>query len=443
MEGFEDSWESSKSETLKYVPSTNFENVFLELVQGKNFSDSYSVFWDVIKNGVVEAYKFDEEFENEAIENRKTVNKELSDIWDFVSRTHGFDNYKSDSTFDAEYGDLEFEIVFSHCSRCVKGPKYRMCQVLEDVFDQIVPENSCKSSAGVPKNSAANPKKKKEASQKLKTLLELRKKRLKLMDDNILSIRIDNEFAVTYECKHCGQRSKRKRKLFISHILPTHLKPKKKTEKKGRRKNKIKVLVKSEVKKRYICSNFYCAKKFTSRYARKRHIISVHRKTLSFQCDLCPKVCRDRYNLLRHKKQKHKEATSFKCVVCSYRSKKRFNLQRHIETNHNEAGILENFGYIQCDVCRKSFLYVHSLMKHKEIHQAISIGFNCPICNNKKSENHQCKFDCTKCDSTFSSKTDMRKHERIHLKVESVIHATSTIRDHEKLKSQLLALEFK
>ena len=80
MEGFEDSWESSKSETLKYVPSTNFENVFLELVQGKNFSDSYSVFWDVIKNGVVEAYKFDEEFENEAIENRKTVNKELSDI---------------------------------------------------------------------------------------------------------------------------------------------------------------------------------------------------------------------------------------------------------------------------------------------------------------------------------------------------------------------------
>ena len=304
MADFDLNWEKASGSFKKYSFSTYFERVYLEIVQEKNSNSDYSWFWDVIRQDTLDVYKFDENFENEVIEN--TTSDTLDDIWDFVSLTAGFQSYAANSRMDTEFGDCEFEMVYSHYSQRTRGPPYTMSHVFEEVFSHIVPrQNEHRDSEKGKKDSETNPKKKKKTSQNLKTLLELRMKRLKLIDDNIQSIRIGDDSSPIYECKHCGFRSKRKRKLFVSHVLPLHItKPKDKSEKKKRRKNKLKVLVRSEVEKRYICSNLYCTKKFTSSYARKRHSLSVHKKTMQTKMilgisvrtavqDLCLKIpCR-------------------------------------------------------------------------------------------------------------------------------------------------------
>ena len=48
--------------------------------------------------------------------------------------------------------------------------------------------------------------------------------------------------SVVYQCKVCNIQSKRKRKLFVNHVLPVHIGGTKKKDK--RRKNKIKVKIK-------------------------------------------------------------------------------------------------------------------------------------------------------------------------------------------------------
>ena len=52
------------------------------------------------------------------------------------------------------------------------------------------------------------------------------------------------------------------------------------------------------------------------------------------------------------------------------------------------------------------------------------------------------KFMCNKCERIFNSKIVLNSHEKIHLKVEKVCQVVALIDDHEKLKSQLLDLDF-
>ena len=288
-----------------------------------------------------------------------------------------------------------------------------------------------------------NPKKKKETSQKLKNLLELRIKRMKLLDDNIRILRVDGEKSAVFECIHCGQRSKRKRRLFISHILPTHIrKAGNKHEKNKRRKNRVKVVVKSSVQKTFICSNMYCSRKFTSRYARKRHILVVHRKTMKFKCTMCDKGFRDKFNLGRHEERKHKKVFNFNCILCMYKTTKKYNLKRHCEAYHSEAGACERLGYLVCDICGKLYSSKHSLSQHKEVHDAISIGFSCSVCNCIRTENHHCMFKCRKCACVFTSKVLLKSHENIHLKVENVCNAVSNLEGHVNVKQQLMGIKF-
>ena len=171
-------------------------------------------------------------------------------------------------------------------------------------------------------------------------------------------------------------------------------------------------------------------------------MLSVHQKSKLFQCHVCKKCFRDSVCVSRHMRQVHKKVSQHKCVLCNYKSPKQSNIIRHCDQCHSEAVVFQDLGFIRCQVCRKLFSSQHSLKKHKEIHEAIAIGFNCPICNCKVAENHMCKFDCNRCNRTFNSKLVLKSHMKIHTKVESVCVAVSVIEDHERLRLQLLNLEF-
>jgi len=401
----------------------------------------YDVIWDALKQDISEPYKYDTVFENEILRSIDIDCEEFGNIWHFVLVTKSFDTYREDQMFELEYSDVEYDLVFDSCRQRSKRPLYTSSELFEEVFKQIVPEHEVLEEAV--KEVGVNKKKKHQKSQKLKTLLELRTKRLKLMDENILIKKRDNG-PVQYECKQCGFASERKRKLYISHILPSHiLKSSNKSGKsKKRRKNKNKVSVQSKIKRTYPCSDLNCNKRFTLRHARKRHYISVHMKTRFRTCELCGKRFRDEFNLSRHMKRNHQHLTFFKCPFCSYRSARRYNLLRHAESNHDKNLLDGDFGFIQCDVCKKLLSTLQALKKHSIKHQAISLGYNCPVCSHVMSENHLCKFNCTACGRTFISRTLLKKHMKIHAKVENIHQDASNIDDHEKLANQLQCLEF-
>ena len=197
-------------------------------------------------------------------------NKEdLNEIWGLVSECNRIDTYASNPEVEAIFVELEFDAVFSRYSQCVRlrRASYKLCQVFESEFNQLVPQpTTCEKKSTVKKVK----EKRKQTSQKLKTL---RMKRLKLLEDNIDVIRNDGESSATYKCKHCSYISRRRQKAFHQSCSSIQLKLK---EKKKRRRNKVKIIIQSVVKKKYFCSDLFCNKKFTSRYARKRHILSVH-----------------------------------------------------------------------------------------------------------------------------------------------------------------------
>ena len=78
-----------------------------------------------------------------------------------------------------------------------------------------------------------------------------------------------------------------------------------------------------------------------------------------------------------------------------------------------------------------------------EIHRAILIGYNCPVCNTKVEEAHTCVFVCDKCERCFTSKAMLREHLKIHIKIEIVCDSVSLLSDHENLKMQLSTLNYK
>ena len=201
--------------------------------------------------------------------------------------------------------------------------------------------------------------------------------------------------------------------------------------------------LKAKLKKQFICSDLNCYRKFTSRFSRKRHIQTVHRNHFRFDCDICDKKLRDHFCLLRHKKQKHLTRTIFlKCLLCEYITKKASNLERHCEQMHLGEGLFGKRGSLKCEICGKLFNFGFRLKQHMEIHQAISIGYDCPLCNKKVEEKHVCSYDCKKCDRVYTSKLHFNEHQKIHIRIESIIVTVKKAKDHEQLETQLLNLNF-
>ena len=77
-----------------------------------------------------------------------------------------------------------------------------------------------------------------------------------------------------------------------------------------------------------------------------------------------------------------------------------------------------------------------------ELHKAILIGYNCPLCSKKVEEGHTCRFDCNKCSRCFASKVLLNSHLKIHDRLELVSYSVSKLVHHEDLNMQLCNLNF-
>ena len=330
--------------------------------------------------------------------------EDVDSLWTLISVTTIYDDYTDNLVFEGQYSDLEYDMLFSYFSSRASVNRYTTVDYFEQQFDLLIPREKFIAQPHIKsKVSMYRPiKKKKGASQKLKTLLEQRVKRLKMMSDNITAFRTNGSGLLQYECVYCGIVSRRKRKLFVSHVLPEHLISHKKNKRsKSRKKNKF-FVTRNVYMKSFICSYLDCSIRFSTRYARKRHILNVHKRLISFNCSLCVKGFRDMYNLARHKRLQHKLALT-KCTLCNYRSSRKCNLLRHYRVTHNDHSSSRLLGFNPCSVCGKEFSMAYTFKRHMQIHEAISIGYDCPVCGLRREENHVCVFNCSYCDNSFSS----------------------------------------
>ena len=142
MQNFNQYWNQAKSEKfIKYIRSNEFEDCYLDVIGTMDNDIPYSVIWDVLKQDVLEPYKFDCNFENELLVNFEISSEEVWDIWDFVSINVSFDHYEENLVFESEYLDLEYDSVFSHFSQSLKKSLYVTSRVFEEQFTLNVPDH--------------------------------------------------------------------------------------------------------------------------------------------------------------------------------------------------------------------------------------------------------------------------------------------------------------
>ena len=433
MNSFDALWVDSKNTICKYIPNLFFESGYVSLM-----GMSYESLWRYLQQCFRKNFEFDLFFEQKFLELFST--SDLDVMWNIVSVTKSYETYTNCPIFEDIYRDIEFNLIFSYYSMRIPASRYCEVQILEHHFNELIPETDrIQKTVNVSKPSGPHPSSRKKVgtSLKLKTLLEKRLKRLKLMNENIMSLRVEGRNYIQYKCVHCGFESRRKRKLFVSHILKLHLRPYRMAKKSSKRQSKNYVSVLSGVRKTFDCSHLDCSKSFTLRFARKRHILVVHQKLMRFRCSLCLKGFRDIFNLRRHKKFKHKLRVKIKCSRCAYSTDRKNNFLRHCERMHEGESLSTLQGCKKCSTCGKVFSLAQTLNKHMLIHEAISIGYDCPVCGRRKDENHKCLFTCKKCASTFLSKPQLLEHARLHARIIKVKESISSLCDMNLVHNEL------
>ena len=410
MVDYDSCWEEARGTRKKYDEDFMYETEFLA-VTGLN--DSYETFWYYSKTNSGLIYTHDQTLEFILLDILPS-SIEYNDLWTFISDTRGYGDYIATVDFDFQFRSVEYDNLFSSTQR-LKLVRYNECEAFEMEFQNLMPQYSLQEVTHVKKKM---PKKVNNGkpSDKLKSMLEDRIKRLKLMDTNISAVRKDGKSYALYYCKQCGFMSRRKRNLFVSHIIPVHLRKSKPKQQQKRRK--LAVRVESSVARTYLCSFLDCSKKFTTRFARKRHILQIHHGIVRFNCSLCDRKFRDGYSLLRHKKLRHR-IRFHECGICNYKSNRKFNLTRHYQKIHHQIEPSGEKSY-ECPTCAKRFTALQYLRKHREIHDAIGIGYSCLICGFEKAESHKCKFVCQECFREYSTSFDLSVHKKLHSRLEKL-----------------------
>ena len=142
---------------------------------------------------------------------------------------------------------------------------------------------------------------------------------------------------------------------------------------------------------------------------KKRHMM-IHEGVI-FPCALCDKSFKRKDNLSVHILMVH-DKLKVSCHQCGIKLSTKSNLRRHIKTFHN-SGV--EGGYT-CECCEGAFSSQRSLQIHvKKVHK---------------------KFKCTECNSRFTTKTNLKEHEK-NISVEcrdcnKKLCTKSLLRDHFK-----------
>ena len=83
----------------------------------------------------------------------------------------------------------------------------------------------------------------------------------------------------------------------------------------------------------------------------------------------------------------------------------------------------------------------YTFKRHMQIHEAISIGYDCPVCGLRREENHVCVFNCSYCDNSFSSKFNLLVHRKLHVGINLVKKTICSDSDVSLVENELLVFQ--
>ena len=181
----------------------------------------------------------------------------------------------------------------------------------------------------------------------------------------------------------------------------------------------------------------FCLRTFQNWNERNNHVKMIHLevKEGKFNCQLCEKSFMSKSALKYHSDTKHPaENYDIKCLVCGARYSHEISLKRHLKI-HDETITLHRCNECQKEFHRKDILNKHMKNVHKKVPYDVKMvklfqieneAYKCKICNkiysgenaDRELSSHlinKCsrkQFKCSQCDRDFSSKTNLKHHEK-------------------------------
>jgi KRAB domain-containing zinc finger protein len=197
--------------------------------------------------------------------------------------------------------------------------------------------------------------------------------------------------------------------------------------------------LKDSLHKCSICGASFFRKGWFNQHMMKNH---PDGQIETFVCDLDAKIFTKKKYLRCHmRKHWQKVECKFCHLELTFRS-----MTTHMKTVHGTRKVF------QCEICNSSFNTKHNLIRHERIHDK---KFSCKICNKKYAEKeqlnkHQNHFHenlktqtCDICGKKFADKANLKQHLNIHdenrprpFKCQRCGHAATTMQRYKKhLKS--------
>ena len=172
---------------------------------------------------------------------------------------------------------------------------------------------------------------------------------------------------------------------------------------------------KREIQMEYCLEECGPNKTFTSEYSKNYHLRTKHSLMRTFLCTQCPRKFKQQFELEIHLEKKHKPKPK-SCPFCSYYHENASYVASHIKGTHEDHPVT-------CAVCGEVKKNKQTLKKHQRVHKKVE----CPECGIElnqwtlkqhlvaKHGNEEFKsVTCDYCGKGFASKHGLRDHRMIH-----------------------------
>ena len=138
-----------------------------------------------------------------------------------------------------------------------------------------------------------------------------------------------------------------------------------------------------------------CEKSFKSQKALEYHIRLVHADQKPFICEKCKETFVLRVQLKTHMEKSHDTSRPFECSIC-FRT---FNLEEKLD--HHFARVHQLRNCKECPHCGKKYSRLSSHL---------------PNCPDNLTVKGRPRFECSKCNKSFSMKSALNRDMKQHCK---------------------------
>ncbi|XP_055611721.1 oocyte zinc finger protein XlCOF22-like [Uranotaenia lowii] len=153
----------------------------------------------------------------------------------------------------------------------------------------------------------------------------------------------------------------------------------------------------------------------------RNHENSVENKSTaieSFSCSDCGKCYPTKLKLKRHRWDRHsttRPLVMYECELCKIRHTKLSDLESHINQDHGR----EEYPYLSCKECTKTFSCRKSLVRHRLCHTEGK--HRCDICNksfifrnkmlrHRRQHTNERNYECEICHKKYVTKSTLKHH---------------------------------